>query len=82
MHQQVVGGKVMNILGPCIIYQCVVSENIHVHPKKGFSKFQVEGGSQGPKIFKGEFEPKVEFLEAWGFQAKSLSMRGVLYLGP
>lgn len=54
----------MNILGPCIIYQCVVPENIHVHPKKGFSKFQVEGGSQGPKIFKGEFEPKVEFLEA------------------
>jgi len=43
----------------------VVPENIHTHPKEGCGNSSGEGVSKAT-IFKGKYEPKLEFPERWG----------------
>ena len=54
----------------------MVPKNIHTLPK-GHWEFQGGGGGGSKaKIFKGMYEPKLEFSEGWGLKAKKPSVGG------
>ena len=44
--------------------ECVVPENVHIHPMEGRWKFR-EGGAFKTKILKGECEAKLDFPDTW-----------------
>ena len=48
------------------------------YPQEGHWKFRGGGGFLKAKIFKGKYEPKLEFPEGWGVQTKKPSMGGSL----
>ena len=49
----------------------MVPENIQTPTTEGHWKFRGGGGSDlKAKIFKGKYEPKLEFPEEWGVQTK------------
>ena len=47
------------------LFNCVVPENNHTHPKEGHWKFQGGGGISKAKIFKGKYEAELEIPEWW-----------------
>lgn len=59
---------------------CVVPENIHMHIKEGYWKFQGGGGLKKGKIFEGKYELKLEFPGRWGVQTqKTLFVSGATH---
>ena len=59
-------------------FMSLVPENIHTPPQRVIGNSEGEGVLKA-KIFKGKFEPKLEFPEGLGggFKAKKPSMGGI-----
>lgn len=49
--------------------KCAVRENIHTHTEEGHWKF-LEGAASKAKMFKRNYEPKLEYPEVWGLKPK------------
>ena len=56
---------------------CVVPENIHVHPKGRFMEIPRGRGKSKAQVFEQRYNTKMEFLEGWGFQTEKPSVGGV-----
>ena len=55
---------------------CVVPENIHPQPQRVIVNSKGGGGVLKAKIFKGKYEPKLEYPEGWGAQTRKTPLWG------
>ena len=56
---------------------CVVPENMHVHPKGRLMEIPRGRRVSKAQFFKRRYDSKMEFPEGWGFQTKKPSVGGI-----